>query len=985
MEALAAIIGLFYGALFLIGLPYLFFSLLKLRDKNSLLESRVDDLQTALRDLQQKPFPDLTDETETSDHSFSNDPISPSQDQVSESHTDAWDAATDEEKFDPDFAKTTQHAYSQPTANSEVATAPFSTNEEEPVPSKQYVLNPENLTRLQNWLRANWTLAIAALSMILGGFFMVQYGVENGLLTPPLRVIGALLLGAMLIGGGEFLRRKHGDLGSASIQHLPSTLAGAGVVILFIAVLSAHALYGLISALSALIGLALVSLVAIAMGWLYGPVLSAIGILGASAAPFLVQGDADSGLVLYPYFALIALIGLSIDTLKRWAWVSALALAAPTVSIALLWLADPQPLALICSALVIALAAITIPNRSVTPMHSGPSSISHFLKKGRAHFTTLLAAAGVLIVSVAALVVALTRDPLPEIWLGLVVLLLLCALTLFWFRRAPALEELALLPPVFFIGWLFFHAKEQGALFLSAHLKSPPTMQVDLTSAPVANNTIWWLVLFAAMLSFFAFIRMHLHIKQTVCENSRVDHNTPFALRFDPWAMAAAALLPIGIFVLEFLWVPSTAYGETHWALGIVIASLLLIYFARHRAQLGGDGKDLDCGLFAASALSLIALALFVVLTKTALTLGLSFVILLASLINRRYKLPPLGWMIQIGIAVIGYRLLIDPGFQWSLNEASFLNFLLAYLGPIAALIGILLITKDTHYAQPNINENLTPDQIHHQQQRSDRQQALIRSVAESALISFGGIFLTLFLARLIDAKDFLNHWGYGVSAMIWFSSAIAQLWRLPHSSGKARLVRLGFVVVFLLSGFSMLMKLLDHVSMMLNWSFEKVIGPPIFDSLALAFLPLAMLCAITAKWLATPERGMPDWLRTGLYVAGSSLIVFWGWLEIRRLWRGTDLSVAGPSDGELYTYTIAMLLISLGLLFYAFIKRSITLRKLAMIGVALTIAKVFLIDMSGLSGLVRVAAFMGLGLALVALAWFNRVINENWTKQDRA
>lgn len=40
---------------------------------------------------------------------------------------------------------------------------------------------------------------------------------------------------------------------------------------------------------------------------------------------------------------------------------------------------------------------------------------------------------------------------------------------------------------------------------------------------------------------------------------------------------------------------------------------------------------------------------------------------------------------------------------------------------------------------------------------------------------------------------------------------------------------------------------------------------------------------------------------------------------------------------------------------------------------IALTIAKVFLIDASGLTGLTRVFSFLALGLSLAALAWLNR------------
>ncbi|HAW46483.1 MAG TPA: hypothetical protein DCX34_04485, partial [Roseovarius sp.] len=54
------------------------------------------------------------------------------------------------------------------------------------------------------------------------GLFLVQYGVERGLLTPAMRVLAALGLGAALVVAGDLLRRRHGDAAS-----VPSGLAGA--------------------------------------------------------------------------------------------------------------------------------------------------------------------------------------------------------------------------------------------------------------------------------------------------------------------------------------------------------------------------------------------------------------------------------------------------------------------------------------------------------------------------------------------------------------------------------------------------------------------------------------------------------------------------------------------------------------------------------------------------------------------------------------
>ena len=110
-----------------------------------------------------------------------------------------------------------------------------------------------------------------------------------------------------------------------------------------------------------------------------------------------------------------------------------------------------------------------------------------------------------------------------------------------------------------------------------------------------------------------------------------------------------------------------------------------------------------------------------------------------------------------------------------------------------------------------------------------------------------------------------------------------------------------------------------------------------------------------------------------GLY--GATYLIY----ETRRLFRGDNLAVRGVTDGELYAYTVLMLVTSIVLLLLAYKRRSVSLRKLAMAGVGLTIAKVFLVDMSGLSGLTRVFSFMGLGLALLGLTWLNRKLSDGW------
>jgi uncharacterized membrane protein len=113
--------------------------------------------------------------------------------------------------------------------------------------------------------------------------------------------------------------------------------------------------------------------------------------------------------------------------------------------------------------------------------------------------------------------------------------------------------------------------------------------------------------------------------------------------------------------------------------------------------------------------------------------------------------------------------------------------------------------------------------------------------------------------------------------------------------------------------------------------------------------------------------------LRYGLLAIGAALAALYICLEIRRFWRGDDLSVLGVTQAELYSYTIALMVLGAALLYQAIARRSPLLRRAAMAVIAVTVAKVFLVDASGLSGLTRVFSFLALGLSLAGLAWLNR------------
>ena len=145
--------------------------------------------------------------------------------------------------------------------------------------------------------------------------------------------------------------------------------------------------------------------------------------------------------------------------------------------------------------------------------------------------------------------------------------------------------------------------------------------------------------------------------------------------------------------------------------------------------------------------------------------------------------------------------------------------------------------------------------------------------------------------------------------------------------------------------------------------------GPAILDSLLLAY-GVPGLILLVAAWRMP---GLHLRIKIGFAGVGAALVALYAGLEIRRFWQGDWLGAAGVEQGELYTYTLALMLLGSGLLYQAIVTRSVTLRRAAMAVIAITVAKVFLLDAAGLTGLTRVVSFLGLGLSLAGLAWLNR------------
>lgn len=805
--------------------------------------------------------------------------------------------------------------------------------------NRPLVIRPDRFAALGRWLRDNWVYAISAASLGLAGIFFVQYGMERGLLPPGLRVLAALVFGGALVTAGEWLRRRHGDEGESATAMLPSVFSGAGIVTVFAAVLAARQLYGLIGPQLAFAGLLATAALAMVIGWFSGPLLVAVGLVGAFAAPFVIGGASQNMDWLYSYFTLIAALGLGVDAVRRWAWVSVLALVLGYGGGLLTQLGGGGDAGWILQLLAMVMLTATLPELRLIPTQAGPATLPALLMKGKAGWPVfpVRLVLGATVTSSLGLCIATTSNTNMAL-LALAGLTVLALAFLFWAEKAEGLADMALLPAAAFLAVLAILGETRAAIWAEHATKAIALRGPETAPSRIAST----LLVMATLISLGAAYR---------------------ALRPGPWglpfALGGALIAPLAAVALEIWWQPALVLGPYPWALHIIALATLMTGFALRLAH--ADAPTLRRAAYASlSALALIALALFVLATKTALTLALAVLVVTSAALDRRFRLPEMSLFLQAGTVVLGYRLLADPGLDWALG-APLAQVVLAFGGTITAMLTALWLLQPL-------------------------ERPMARAMAESAAAGLTAILANVLIARWLELPPapydsathvpqtlpMETHWGLTLNALPWAFFALMQLWRARVQSPLRDLRR----VLAGLGGALAAARLASAASLgnpLFAWSADDlgalVKGPLVLDTLALAYaVPGLLLLIVAWTWAALDRR-----LRLALTIAGTALGVLYIGLELRRFWQGDFLGRSGVMQGELYAYTLALMLFGAGLLYQALAKRSDSLRRLAMAVIGLVVAKVFLIDAAGLTGLTRVLSFAGLGLSLAGLAWLNR------------
>ncbi|WP_051048651.1 DUF2339 domain-containing protein [Rhodopseudomonas sp. B29] len=764
-----------------------------------------------------------------------------------------------------------------------------------------------------------WVVWVGGLTLALGGFFMVRYSIEQGLIGPGVRVLLGGLFALGLLVAGEVTRRKESitQISALPIANIPAILTAAGTAVAFATVYAAYALYNFLVPATAFILLGLVALGTLAAALLHGPALAGLGVVAAFATPLLVSSAEPNYWALYVYLVVVTAAAFGLARIRLWRW-----LAVTTIVLAFLWTlaglagASLAPLAFHVIA-GFALAAVLV----VCNFLFGPS-----LDDGRIEPVSSASLSAVLLATAFIVVGEGHSDA------AMIVFAVLIAATLGVAWRSAAAAAAVGVASVLV-----------GLVFLSWVVQSNPEILVvpggalpGIGGNPLAGSVTAHLVVAALFAIGFAGGGM------------AAQGRSPSAAVPVVWA-AAGVFTPLALLVALYARI---AHLDRSIPFAIVAVLLAAAFAAATEVLTKREhrpGLAISIALFATGTLAALALALTFALEKGWLTIALALMSAGTAWISLQRPIPFLRWLAAILAGIVVVRIGMEPRIVGdAIGTTPIFNWLLwGYGVPAASFwLGSIWLRR-----------------------RGD--DVPLRSV-ESAAILFTVLLAFLEIRHAVNGGDVyrdnagLTEVALQVCVALAMSIGLERLRRRSHSivHNIAAVLLAVFAVLASLLG----LLLLDNP---LFWRIQ--IDGVVLNQLLLGYAAPAFLALLLSYAVAGLRR--PFYANS---LAAFALLMGLAYvsLEIRRLYQGPVLSVGDTSDAEQYTYSLAwlgcgVLLLGAGLLF-----DSQRARLASAVVIGLTICKAFLIDMSTLTGVYRALSFMGLGVVLVAIGWlYQRIL----------
>ncbi|MCP3374614.1 DUF2339 domain-containing protein [Bradyrhizobium cajani] len=770
-------------------------------------------------------------------------------------------------------------------------------------------------------LGTRWVVWIGGLALALGGFFMVRYSIEAGLVGPGVRVFLGGLFALALLGAGEWTRRKESisNIQALPIANIPAILTAAGTAVAFATIYAAYALYGFLVPATAFVLLGIVAMGTLAAALLHGPALAGLGVVGAFITPVLVSSAKPDYWALYIYLAIVTAASFGLARIRLWRW-----LAVTTIVFAVLWVfpgldtgelqVAPHTFHVIAGFVLAALLVVcgfmfgpTIEDGEIEPVSS--SSLGAYL--------------------FGAMLIVLSSAHAD---LALIAFTLLVGGTLLVAWRAPAAT-----------GALGAAAATVFIVFAEWAVRANPDMLV-LPGGPlpgvgptaIDSSVTLHLVMAAIFAAGFG-------IAGFLAQGRSSSAIIPVV-----WSATAVAT-PIAILVALYARIAHLDRSIPFAILAVLLAAAFGAATEALTRRETRSGLAISTALFATGTLGALALALTFALEKGWLTIALALMSLGTAWISMQRPIPFLRWLAAIFAGIVTARIAYDPRIVGdAVGTTPIFNWLLWGYGlPAASFWAASIFLR----------------------RRGD--DAPLRMV-ETAAILFTALLAFMEIrhfatgGRMSSPPSLLE---FALQVCVTLAMAIG-LERLRLRS-RSIVHNVGAVALTAIAGLISVFGLLILENPLLLSSVN--VGGLIFNLLLLGYaLPAVLMLLLSYAVAGHRPVAYANTIAGGALVFALAYVT----LEIRRFYHGPVLFYGGTTGAEQYTYSIGWLGFGVVLLGVGILVNSERARLASAVVIALTILKAFVIDMSTLTGVYRALSFMCLGIVLVAIGWlYQRIL----------
>ncbi|TQF32196.1 DUF2339 domain-containing protein [Bradyrhizobium sp. UNPA324] len=770
-------------------------------------------------------------------------------------------------------------------------------------------------------LGTRWVVWIGGLALALGGFFMVRYSIEAGLLGPGVRVFLGGLFAAALLAAGEWTRRKESisNIAALPIANIPAILTAAGTAVAFATIYAAYALYGFLVPATAFVLLGIVAMGTLAAALLHGPALAGLGVVGAFVTPVLVSSGKPDYWALYIYLAVVTAASFGLARIRLWRW-----LAVTTIAFAVLWLfpgldteqvqVAPHAFHVVAGFALAALLVVcgfmfgpAIEDGEIEPISSG--SLGAYL--------------------FGAMLIVLSSAHAD---LALIAFALLVGATLLVAWRAPAAT-----------GAIGAAAAAVFIVFAEWAVRANPDMLVlpggamsGIGPSAIDSSVTLHLVtaaIFAAGFGIAGFLAQGR-------SNSAV---IPVV-----WSAAGVAT-PIAILVALYARIAHLDRSIPFAILAVLLAAAFGAATEALTRRETRPGTMISTALFATGTLGALALALTFALEKGWLTIALALMSLGTAWISMQRPIPFLRWLAAIFAGLVTARIAYDPRIVGdAVGTTPIFNWLLWGYGlPAASFWGASIFLRRRADDPP------------------------LRMV-ETAAILFTALLAFMEIRHFATGGDMISPPSlleFALQVCITLAMAIG-LERLRLRSHSI-VHNVGAVALTAIAGLISVFGLLILENPLLFSSVN--VGGFAFNLLLLGYaLPAVLMLLLSYAVAGHRPVAYANTIAGGALVFALTYVT----LEIRRFYHGPVLLYGGTTSAEQYTYSIGWLAFGVVLLGVGILVNSERARLASAAVIALTILKAFAIDVWTLTGVYRALSFMCLGVVLVAIGWlYQRIL----------